>query len=86
MAKYKVFVTDQRQPSFEIERTILAGGDAELILCNCKTSDDIIAACAEEADAILLDLAPMIENKATVRAAAKKYGISKSTVHTVVTK
>jgi len=28
----------------------------------------------------------MIENKATVRAAAKKYGISKSTVHTVVTK
>ena len=27
----------------------------------------------------------IIENKATVRAAAKKFGISKSTVHTVVT-
>ena len=27
----------------------------------------------------------MIENRATVRAAAKKFGISKSTVHTVVT-
>lgn len=28
----------------------------------------------------------IIENKATVRAAAKKFGISKSTVHTVVTR
>ena len=28
----------------------------------------------------------LIENKATVRAAAKKYGVSKSTVHTVVVK
>jgi putative DeoR family transcriptional regulator (stage III sporulation protein D) len=28
----------------------------------------------------------IIENGATVRAAAKRYGISKSTVHTVVTK
>jgi Lactate dehydrogenase and related dehydrogenases len=78
MAKYKVFVTDQRQPSFEIERTILAGGDAELILCNCKTSDDIIAACAEEADAILLDLAPM--DAKAVRALKKckvisRYGV-----------
>ncbi len=27
----------------------------------------------------------IIESKATVRAAAKKFGISKSTVHTVVT-
>jgi len=26
----------------------------------------------------------IIENKATVRAAAKKFGISKSTVHTVI--
>lgn len=28
----------------------------------------------------------IIENKATVRQAAKRFGISKSTVHTVVTK
>lgn len=28
----------------------------------------------------------MTENKATVRMAAKKFGISKSTVHTVVSK
>ncbi len=28
----------------------------------------------------------IIENKATVRSAAKRFGISKSTVHTVVTK
>ena len=28
----------------------------------------------------------LIENRPTVRAAAKKYGVSKSTVHTVVCK
>ena len=28
----------------------------------------------------------LIENRTTVRAAAKKYGVSKSTVHTVVCK
>lgn len=28
----------------------------------------------------------IIENEATVRAAAKKFGVSKSTVHTAVTK
>ena len=65
MAKYKVFVTDQRQPSFEIERHILEECDAELILCDCKTSDDIIRECALEADAILLDLAPMTAQPST---------------------
>ncbi|MPM52128.1 Glyoxylate/hydroxypyruvate reductase B [bioreactor metagenome] len=78
LAKYKVFVTDQRQPSFEIERHILEECDAELILCNCKTSDDIIRECALEADAVLLDLAPM-DGKA-VRALKKckvinRYGV-----------
>lgn len=61
MGKYKVYVTDQRQPSFEIERRILEECDAELILCNCATSADIARECAE-ADAVLLDLAPMDAN------------------------
>ena len=58
MSKFKVYVTDQRQPSFEIERKILRECDAELVLCNCVTSEDISRECAD-ADAILLDLAPM---------------------------
>ena len=61
MGKYKVYVTDQRQPSFEIERRILEECGAELILCNCATSADIARECAE-ADAVLLDLAPMDAN------------------------
>lgn len=35
--------------------------DAELIISNCATEDDIIANCAD-ADGILLDLAPMTRN------------------------
>lgn len=77
MGKYKVFVTDQRQPSFEIERNILAECGAELILCNCTSSDDIIRECGN-ADAVLLDLAPMDAN--AVRALKKckiisRYGV-----------
>lgn len=58
MAKFHVYVTDQRQPSFEIERRILEEADADLTLCNCVTEDDIIRECAG-ADAVMLDLAPM---------------------------
>lgn len=58
MSKFKVYVTDQRQPSFEIERSILSQCDAELILCNCVTTEDISRKCAD-ADAVLLDMAPM---------------------------
>lgn len=58
MGKYQVYVTDQRQPSFAIEREILSKCNADLVLCNCRTEDDIIRECAE-ADAILLDMAPM---------------------------
>lgn len=58
MSKFRVYVTDQRQPSFEIERQILSTCDAELILCSCVTSADIARECAD-ADAVLLDLAPM---------------------------
>lgn len=57
MAKYKVYVTDERHESYEIERQILKQIDAELIVCNCLTEDDILANCAE-ADALLLDCAP----------------------------
>lgn len=58
MSKFRVYVTDQRQPSYEIEREILQECGAELILCNCASPEDIIRQCAD-ADAVLLDMAPM---------------------------
>lgn len=77
MGKFRVFVTDQRQPSFEIERRILQECGAELVLCNCVTSDDIVREC-QDADGILLDLAPL--DAAAVRALKKckvisRYGV-----------
>ena len=58
MAKYKVYVSDGRHDHYDIERKMLEAIDAELIISNCATEDDIIANCAD-ADGILLDLAPM---------------------------
>ena len=58
MAKYLVCVSDERHASYEIERSILKKIDAELKLCCCESAEDIAEQCAQ-ADAILLDLAPM---------------------------
>ncbi len=58
MSKYLVCVSDERHASYDIEREMLAGIDAELRLCNCSTEEDLIAQCGQ-ADAVLLDLAPM---------------------------
>ena len=58
MAKYTVCVSDKRHADYEVEREILRGIDAELKLCSCVTEDDIAEQCAD-ADAVLLDLAPM---------------------------
>lgn len=57
MSKYKVYVTDERHESYEVERQILKQIDAEMIICNCLTEEDILANCAD-ADALLLDCAP----------------------------
>lgn len=58
MAKYTVCVSDERHASYDVEREILRKIDAELKLCSCVTEDDIVEQCAD-ADAVLLDLAPM---------------------------
>lgn len=58
MAKYTVCVSDERHASYDVERELLRSIDAELKLCHCETAGDIAAQCGE-ADAILLDLAPM---------------------------
>lgn len=51
-------VSDARHTSYEIEQEILQRVDADLKICNCETAGDIAAQCAD-ADAILLDMAPM---------------------------
>lgn len=58
MSRYKVCVTDARHESYEIERKILSQIDAELYICHCTTPADIAEQCVD-ADAILLDMAPM---------------------------
>ncbi len=56
--KYTVVVSDNRHKSYDIERDILKECDAELILADCKTEEQLINAC-RHADGVLLDLAPM---------------------------
>lgn len=58
MADFKVYVTDGRHSSYDIERDMLAQIGAELQVCQCATEEDIIRECSD-ADAILLDMAPM---------------------------
>lgn len=58
MNNYLVCVSDTRHESYDIERELLADIGAELRLCRCATAKDIAGQCAD-ADAILLDLAPM---------------------------
>lgn len=58
MAKYTVCVSDERHASYEVERELLETIGAELKLCRCETAGDIAVQCAD-ADAVLLDLAPM---------------------------
>ena len=58
MGKYLVCVSDERHADYQVERDLLKTNGAELRLCSCAAEDDLIAQCGD-ADAILLDLAPM---------------------------
>lgn len=60
MSAFKVFVTDRRHESYEIEKGILQQIDAELIVCDCASPEAIADRC-RDADAVLLDMAPMTE-------------------------
>lgn len=58
MAKYKVVVSDNRHGDYSIEKDILKECDAEVIVENCVTEEDMIKKC-KDADGVLLDMAPM---------------------------
>lgn len=56
--KYLVKVSDNRHGNYDIEREILAQIDAELQVMDCASVKEMLESCAD-ADAILLDMAPM---------------------------
>lgn len=58
MARYKVVVTDDRFNTYEEEKQVLESIDAELIVANCVTPQDVIEVC-RDADGVLVNLAPM---------------------------
>lgn len=77
MAAFTVMVTDNRHGDYSIEENILKECDAELVVANCITEDDVIDAC-KDADGLLLDLAPMtarvVRGLNTVRVISR-YGV-----------
>lgn len=58
MSKFKVCVSDARHADYDIETAILNEIDAEIVICDCVTAQDIVEQCGD-ADGILLDMAPM---------------------------
>jgi len=54
----RVVITDVDFPSTEIERRELAAVDAEVIVGQCATEDDVVELCAD-ADGIILQYAPI---------------------------
>ncbi|MDD5622733.1 MAG: C-terminal binding protein [Actinomycetota bacterium] len=58
MTKYKVVVSDNRHGDYSIETGILKKCDAQVVVENCVTEEDMIEKC-KDADGILLDMAPI---------------------------
>ena len=55
MAKFKVIVTDDRFSSYAPEREALAKVDAELVVCDAKSQEEV-QQIVEDADGVLLNL------------------------------
>lgn len=58
MGRFKVVMTDDRHGTYEEEKRVLDTIDADLIIANCSTTDEVIKVC-RDADGILVNLAPM---------------------------
>lgn len=58
MAKFKVVVSDNRHGDYSIEAAVLKPADAEVVIEDCSTVEEMIIAC-KDADGVLLDQAPM---------------------------
>ena len=60
MAKWHVVITDSGYSSYDIERTRLDTIDAELVVKQCQTEDDVID-LARDADGVIVRLQPFSE-------------------------
>jgi len=58
--KFKVVITDCDHPSVDEEREVLKELDAEVVLAQCKTEDEVISV-ARDADGILNQYAPITQ-------------------------
>lgn len=58
MSQYKVVVTDYEYDTFEPEQEVLNKIGVELTFAQCRTEDDVIAAC-KDADALINQYAPI---------------------------
>jgi len=58
MSAFKVVVTDDRHGDFSVEKEVLSAIGAEVTVCNCNTTEEVIKEC-KDADGILLNLSPM---------------------------
>jgi len=58
MARFKVVMTDDRHKTYEEEKAVLKNIEAEVIIANCSTVQEVIDVC-RDADGIMLNLAPM---------------------------
>lgn len=77
MPKFEVVMSDLRFPDAAIETELLQSFGCRLKVCNCDTEDKLIKEC-ENADAILLNLAPcsrnVIDNLANCKVISR-YGV-----------
>jgi len=58
MAKFKVVMTDDRHKTYEEEKQVLKSINADVVIANCVTAEEVIDAC-RDADGIMVNLAPM---------------------------
>lgn len=77
MTKLRVLITDHGFPNIRHEEATIAAAGAELVVAQCKTPEDVIAAAAE-ADALIVQWAPV--NAAVIAALTRckvivRYGI-----------
>ena len=60
LSKWRVVITDSGYKSYDIEREVLASVEAELVVEQCQSEDDVIA-LAGDADGVIVRLQPFTE-------------------------
>lgn len=60
MPKFLVVVTDKRRSNYSYEAEVLKGCDAQMVVADCHTEEEMIAAC-RDADGLLVDMASVTE-------------------------